>query len=226
MRRRYHPKDYIGRKFGFLTLMSVIGCKDKGKTMFPFKCDCGNIKLLHLCHVVTGHDISCGCELGKQHLSTQRIKHGLSGHPLYKTWNNITQRAGKHRNYLNIKVCNEWKLNFVNFYNWAINNGYKKGLTIDRIDFKGDYAPENCRWITQKEQMKNQSRNHYVTINGETKVFYDWCSEFGISPGTVYKRLAQGFSYIEALTTPVNKKFSNKGRLGQRTSRKLSTTAR
>lgn len=55
-----------------------------------------------------------------------------------------------------IVVCEEWKHNFDAFYNWSMSHGYKKGLTIDRIDSTGNYEPDNCRWTTQKNQVINR----------------------------------------------------------------------
>lgn len=173
-----------------------------GRTTYPFKCACGNVVYLCLSAVMTGHDTSCGCGLGKQFSIAKRQSHGLSHHPLYKTWNNITQRCGKHKNYLNIAVCEEWRSNFKSFYDWSVNNGWKEGLTIDRIDYNGDYEPANCRWITQSEQTRNTSRNHTVTINGITKCVTDWCDLYGISLGTFYDRIKAGMSEHEALFTP------------------------
>ena len=94
------------------------------------------------------------------------ITHGLSRHPLYKTWNNITQRAKKHKCYKHVEVCDDW-LTFVNFYNWSIKNNWEKGLTIDRINSLGNYEPENCRWVTMKVQLRNQNRNRYFKYNNE-----------------------------------------------------------
>lgn len=72
---------------------------------------------------------------------------------LFKRWNGMKCRCNsknKAKWYGNIKVCNDW-LNFNNFYNWSLNNGYKKELEIDRIDENLDYCPENCQWITHRE---------------------------------------------------------------------------
>jgi hypothetical protein len=74
-----------------------------------------------------------------------------------------------------ITVCDEWKNDFVEFRNWAINNGYKDGLTLDRINNNGDYEPSNCRWATLLEQANNKSNNRYITYDGETKTYSEWC---------------------------------------------------
>lgn len=64
-----------------------------------------------------------------------------------------------------INMCDEWKNSFENFYSWAKENGYKENLTIDRIDVNGNYCPENCRWITNKEQQNNKRNNHIIEYN-------------------------------------------------------------
>ena len=53
-----------------------------------------------------------------------------------------------------IKICDEWLADFMNFYNWAMANGYNDKLTIDRINVNGNYEPSNCRWITKGEQSR------------------------------------------------------------------------
>ena len=79
-------------------------------------------------------------------------RHGLSNHPLYRVWNGMKQRCkNPHDDFFycygarGIKVCSDWSENFKNFYKWAVENGYHKGLTIDRKDTDGDYCPDNCR---------------------------------------------------------------------------------
>lgn len=80
---------------------------------------------------------------------------------LYVIWGHIKQRCynehcKEHKYYgeRNIKMCDEWLNDFMNFYNWAINHGYDDTLTIDRINVNGNYEPSNCRWITQKQQAR------------------------------------------------------------------------
>ena len=88
-----------------------------------------------------------------------------------------------------IKVCEEWSKNSKNFYNWAMANGYKDDLTIDRIDVNGNYEPSNCRWATYKEQANNTRRNHFVEVNGEKRTIAQWADFYGISYYECMKRL-------------------------------------
>lgn len=106
-----------------------------------------------------------------------------------------------------ITVCDEWKDDFQAFYEWAISNGYESNLTIDRIDNNGNYCPQNCRWVTMKEQQNNRSNNHYVEINGVTKTITEWCEsgEYEANYPTVKTRIRRGWSDVEAITCPVRK---------------------
>ena len=89
------------------------------------------------------------------------------------------------------------------FGDWALANGYQDGLTIDRIDYDGNYCPENCRWITQHDQNRNRTNNRYVTYNGITKTMTDWAEEYGINLRTLKSRLDAGLSIEDALTRPI-----------------------
>lgn len=95
-----------------------------------------------------------------------------------------------------ITVCDEWmgKDGQKNFYKWAVENGYKKGMTIDRIDNNGNYTPDNCRWATPKTQAYNRSTNSYITIHGKTQTVSEWADEIGISRGAMQNRLRYGWS--------------------------------
>jgi hypothetical protein len=77
-----------------------------------------------------------------------------------------------------IKVCERWHI-FENFYNDV--GDCPEGLTLDREDNNKDYAPENCRWATNKEQSNNTRRNHRVTYKGETKTLSQWAQDLGIN---------------------------------------------
>lgn len=88
-----------------------------------------------------------------------------------------------------IAVCDEWKDDFMSFYNWAILNGYNDTLTIDRIDVNGNYEPSNCRWVTPKQQARNRRSNRNYTINGETHCLKEWCEIVGLNYRTVQYRI-------------------------------------
>lgn len=105
-----------------------------------------------------------------------------------------------------ISVCSEWE-SFENFKDWAFDNGYKDTLTLDRIDFTGNYEPTNCRWATQKEQQHNRSNNVVIAYNGETKSIYEWSKVTGISPRVLYDRQRRGWE--------VERIFSQKVRGGK-----------
>jgi len=103
-----------------------------------------------------------------------------------------------------IKVCDEWN-SFYPFYLWAVNNGYKENLTIDRIDSNKDYCPENCRWATEIEQKRNQSNNRPITFSGQTKLAVEWAEITGISEKTICARIdVLGWSVEKALTESVS----------------------
>jgi hypothetical protein len=124
----------------------------------------------------------------------------MKGTPLYRAWGNMRNRCynEKHRFYSHygargIKVCDEWNGSFKSFYEWAIDNGYQKGLSIDRIDNDGNYEPSNCRWATTQEQNINKRTNVYVEIDGVTKTLSEWATEVGIRQETIYRRYYVGW---------------------------------
>ena len=73
-----------------------------------------------------------------------------------------------------IAVCDEWRNDSQSFYEWAILNGYKEELTLDRIDNSGNYEPSNCRWVTAKEQSNHRSNNIILSFNGENHTISEW----------------------------------------------------
>ena len=75
------------------------------------------------------------------------------------------------------------------FYNWAVNNGYKKGLSIERIDVNGNYEPNNCKWIERGEQSKNRRTSIPITYNGETHILSEWSEITGIDYRTIKERI-------------------------------------
>lgn len=87
----------------------------------------------------------------------------------------------------------------MSFYDWSMDNGYADTLTIDRIDVNGNYEPNNCRWITQKQQTRNRRSNLNFTYKGETKCLADWCETLGLNRRTVYSRIYRNWPIEKAL---------------------------
>lgn len=132
---------------------------------------------------------------------------------LYTIWGHMKHRCNcktcdDYKNYggRGIKVCQQW-VRFSNFYNWAINNGYKDNLTLDRIDVNGNYEPNNCRWATIKQQINNTRVNRLLTFEGCTKTMQEWCDILNFSKQLIYNRLKLGWSVDKALKTPARKKI-------------------
>ena len=201
-------KDLIGQKFGRLTVLKFdkkIETSNNKKYYWLCKCECGNIVSINSASLKNGHTLSCGC-LRLENCIKATKKHLQTGSDLYYVWSQIKQRCNnpnnkRYKNYgaRGIKFCNEWE-DFTNFYNWAKENGYKKGLTIDRIDNNGNYEPSNCRWITNKEQQNNKRNNHLITYNNETLTVTQWAEKYNINVYTFRNRISKGWDIKKALT--------------------------
>ena len=144
-------------------------------------------------------------------------RHGLSGTKLYhiregmlSRCNNPNSPSYKHYGGRGIKVCDDWH-NPVKFIDWAIANGYKEGLKIDRIDNNGNYEPNNCRWTTMKVNANNMRSNRRLTLNGKTRTVSEWSDKLGIHFNRIHCRLNRGWTTRRALTQPIGKYIKKGG---------------
>ena len=140
-------------------------------------------------------------------------RNGLSDVPLYKVWCNMKDRCNNHHNKRfdhyggrGIRVCEEWATSYQCFCEWATENGYKEGLSIDRIDNDKGYSPANCRWSTYTEQNRNRSFNKVITYKGKTQCVSAWAEEIGIKDATIRSRLKRG----EPLELVLSQKLRNR----------------
>ena len=212
-------EDLSGKKFGKLTVVRLdhIEKRNNGKRNYYFyhwlcQCECGNECIIIGNYLKMRATVSCGCY--RKELSRKKLlKHGLCKTRLYRIWTHMKERCYKkyckdYKNYgqRNIIMCDEWKNDFVKFYEWALNNNYKENLTIDRIDVNGNYEPDNCRWSTIEEQANNMRSNHLLTFNNKTQTMSQWAKEYNMSKYLLQHRIALNWSVERALTTPVRRK--------------------
>lgn len=196
--------NITGKKYNYLTAIRFDHYNKRKDPYWLFKCACGNEKVLRKSKVVNNETKSCGC-LARA-FADKLIRHNKSRTKLYKIHIGMKQRcynkkAANYHNYggRGITMCDAWKTDFMSFYTWAIENGYKEGLTIDRIDNNGNYCPENCRWATDLEQHRNTRNNRLITYNNETHCLAEWAELFGIRSNTLRQRLRWGWPIEEAL---------------------------
>ena len=184
--------DLTGMRFGFLTVIKYSGILSGDQPGWLCRCDCGREK------VVRGPDLRRGKCTGCGH--HRKTIHGQCHTRLYDIWHGMKNRCRPNGPYgiKGIRICDEWH-SFESFYEWSLSHGYTDNLTIDRIDFNGDYCPENCRWVTWSEQSRNKSNNVFITFNGQTKILKDWSREMNIPYSTIKRRRSLGWSDYECL---------------------------
>lgn len=147
-------------------------------------------------------------KIGKRHI------HDMCNTRIYRIWTGIKSRCKytndkyhyKHYVSKGVIVCDEWKNDFLKFYEWAMANGYNDNLTIDRINNDGNYEPSNCQWITHKENNNKRGNNRIIEMRGESHTLTEWADLFNMSVDTLASRLTRGWNIEKALTMPVKKK--------------------
>ena len=193
--------DYsiVGKRFGHLKVIELdhVDPKTRG-TWWKCRCDCGNTTIVRRGSLSSGDTISCGC-YHKEHTHDFAKTHGLTYNPLYTVWRGMIQRctnqnASNYERYggRGIDVCDEWRHNPENFCEWALSNGYKSGLTLDRKNNNLGYYPENCRWTTRKVQQNNTRRNRMFTYNGQTHSVAEWSRILNVNAETLRYRIIHG----------------------------------
>lgn len=135
---------------------------------------------------------------------------GSDNHKLYGIWKKMIERCtdskcDRYKDYggRGINICHEWLDDFDAFADWSKDNGYASGLTIDRINNDGNYSPENCRWVTKREQNRNKRTNLMVEYRGEIKPLIIWCEELGLRYDPIHNRITSGWEVDKAFNTPL-----------------------
>lgn len=198
-------EDLTGRRYGRLVVMYQNGFRYKPSgqrtVLWRCQCDCGNEKDIPSSTLRNGRSQSCGC-LNSELASIRATKHGdcknYKIQRLNQIWRGMKDRCRNKNNpnYKNyggrgIEVCKEWLESYEAFRDWALANGYRDDLSIDRIDVNGNYEPYNCRWATWEQQANNTRLTIYITAFGQTKTLSDWSRETGIKRGTILDRISK-----------------------------------
>lgn len=203
-------KDLTGLQFGRLVVISQAEKTADNRIRWACMCNCGNTCIVQGSQLTTGKTKSCGC------IKTENCKngnlsrtHGQTKTRLYRIWSSMKQRCyySRHKSFQTyggrgIQVCDEWLHSFEAFRDWALANGYKDDLTIDRKDPNGNYCPDNCRWETAKQQVRNRRNTRTILYQGKTKSIAEWAEITGISAPALIQRIEGGWSPEKALETP------------------------
>lgn len=202
-------QDLTGMVFGRLTVLREAGKNKPGVYLWECECSCENHThvIVDGASLKSGNTKSCGC-IHREQLSERNKNnaiHQVSNKNIFRIWESMKDRCYNPNNkkYVDyggrgIKICDEW-LVYQNFESWAVEAGYEKGLTIERIDFNKEYCPENCKWATWKEQQNNKRNNKYLEYKGRKQTLAQWCEELGLNYSRTKARInACGWSVEEA----------------------------
>ena len=196
-------KNLLGMRFDKLTVIKRTKNNKCGQAMWICKCDCGGETIASSGHLLDGHTTSCGCN------KLSKIANGHSRERIYRIWNGMKKRCYyknndnyKYYGEIGITICDEWKNSFMKFRQWALNNGYKNNLTIDRIDFDKGYEPNNCRFVNMTIQQNNKRSNRIVIHNNKKYTVAELARKLGIKYYTIHNRLSLGWSIERIVNTP------------------------
>jgi hypothetical protein len=212
--------DLTGQRFGSLTAIEIT--KRNNGAFWLCICDCGKHNVVRASYLRNGSIKSCGCKQKEQALlnlqNQQRRLHWISveiRQSLHQTYQNMIARCyylknNRYENYggRGIRVCDKWIGNQgrERFYFWAINNGYKKRLQIDRIDVDKNYSESNCRFVDRIIQANNKTNNKIIIWRGESKTMAEWAREFNISYAAMQHRVIRKWPMERILSQPQRKR--------------------
>ena len=199
-------EDHTNEVYGKLKVIEFVERKNR-KTYWKCQCDCGNEIILPITYLTTGDTKSCGCLRKEISAKTQHKKAFVKNKRLYAIWIDMRRRCynDKRSNYVyygakGINICDEWKNDFKKFQEWSFKNGYTDDFTIDRINNKKGYEPDNCRWITTFEQNNNMTTNHKIEYKGKIyNSMSSFCREKQIDYNKFRQKIREGYNIQVAL---------------------------
>lgn len=204
--------DLTEQVFGRLTVVERTENSKTGKTRWRCKCDCGNITTPYATDLRRQNTKSCGC-LNKEATTKRNFIHGMSHSSEHNIWWAMVQRCYNPKDQAfsryggrGITICNEWRTDFMAFFN-HIGPRPSKNYSIERVNNNKGYKPGNVKWGTRIEQSNNKRDNHPITFNGQTKNLTQWARSAGINKKTLFNRInTLNWPIEKALTQPVQSK--------------------
>lgn len=196
--------DKTGKRYGRLVVLK----RDENKTSGTYwicQCDCGNIKSINTSELGGNRTKSCGCLKREILKKQQETTHGETNTRLYSIWRAMKKRcyqptSAGYKNYggRGIVVCDDWVCSYENFRDWALKNGYKENLTLDRLNNDGNYEPSNCRFSTYIQQANNKRTNRVLTYKNVQLTEAQWCVLTNV-PKTTFRRKINKFGEVGAI---------------------------
>lgn len=216
MKKGCHPSNFIDMtgwkmwEHGVADSRIIVICEaaktNSKKVRWKCMCACGNPRVFVVdgTGLRFGNTLSCGCIKKERCHKT----HGESKSKLYDVWCAMIKRCNNphyhdYRRYggRGINIASEWRT-YEPFRDWAIANGYKEGLELDRIDNDGNYCRDNCRWVTHQEQCRNRSSNVWIQYMGRKWSVAECSKRTGIAEDTIRARVKNGWTPEEIFSVP------------------------
>lgn len=196
----------VGKQFGRL----IVIAECEGRYLLCV-CECGNSHVAKKQHVVEGKIQSCGCLMREvnRNLHTTHGMYQKDG--LYRVWSCMKVRCYNQNSFAyrwygarGISVCSEWLNDYPSFKSWAVKNGWREGLEIDRVDNDGNYSPDNCRFVTRAVNADNRRTGRKWDAFGESKSAREWSldSRCSVPYAVLKQRLTKGMEIERAITSP------------------------
>lgn len=200
--------NLVGQTFGELTVLRKISLVGAKESEWLCLCSCGTETTATTSWLRRKYypKVDCGCKPYPQ------VVHGGSRTKLYRVWMGMKERCyyEKHKSYHLYKDrgvdYEPWITDFSVFRDWALVNGYREGLELDRKNNSKGYSPDNCHFVTRAQNARNKSTNVVLTAFGETKILEDWINDprTQVTRKVLRRRLSeQKFSVQDALTVPL-----------------------
>ena len=198
--------DITGKRFGKLIAIERNGKNNRNHYIWKCKCECGKYIDATTPQLLEGLKTSCDdCRMISKY--GVKIIPNVTKNPIYRRYMAMIARCynPKHRSYKHygakgIYVCKEWYtpdnfyIGFMNFYHWCISNGYRRELSIDRINNDGPYAPWNCRFATVKMQNNNKSTNKYIWVYDVRYTLTGFCEKYNLNKNTILSKAYRGWN--------------------------------